>query len=580
MPFNLDFAKDPRRKDYLPKLSEAATFTYKRGLEIHNDTKALVSTMTQEQKEVYEAYMSAYVKSLHGIAGFGGGNHVNHLLNENYIKDGYATLKNLAQGESNGEPKIVFDLNDNDRIDVMNEYLGTAQMFGLDSNNDGIIDKNDKYFDKLKLSVIDDNGNEKLVKLSSVVSHIDLNDYINQDKVNAHNEQWGAEARAKVEKEHYRRAEAYYNFNEETGEYTIKEEYAKQAKNNPDYSLWNGAGYRGHANILLDIVDPKHTHRQLSNKDADTYFEKYANKSGWVNFGNTFGSIGMWSDYINFAYKRKDANGNEYLQKFNASEEHYDQKEAAAEFNELYKRVKGQMSEGIKKNTALIEQIKNSGLDIETDSIAGFVGGIDTSDRLRFKTLTGLDLSMENLEKVKSLVDSGKSLQAFKDVDRVMAMRKNDDGTYTLKFNNGRTLDVDELYYDSGEFLDINGDKDKRASMVMNDELKGLDTNGDDTLDENEIDFGSYAVEKDGKLQTLKDIGVKAILLYQNPGKVNIELLFNDNNKDDTKQTLYKVNDLSNQYKMSIDQLKEYINHPYNTSLEDNNKIRIYEGRG
>ena len=65
---------------------------------------------------------------------------------------------------------------DNDKLEV------NAFLFNFDSNKDGIINSSDEYFDKLKVRGYDKGGNEKILKLSDVVSSgIRLDDFIKKD---------------------------------------------------------------------------------------------------------------------------------------------------------------------------------------------------------------------------------------------------------------------------------------------------------------------------------------------------------------------------------------------------------------
>ncbi|MBR8462920.1 hypothetical protein KDE12_08735 [Campylobacter sp. faydin G-105] len=54
-------------------------------------------------------------------------------------------------------------------------------LFNFDSNNYGIINSSDKYFDKLKIRGYDKDGNEKILKLGDVVGEVYLADFIKKD---------------------------------------------------------------------------------------------------------------------------------------------------------------------------------------------------------------------------------------------------------------------------------------------------------------------------------------------------------------------------------------------------------------
>lgn len=77
--------------------------------------------------------------------------------------------------------------------------------------------------------------------------------------------------------------------------------------------------------------------------------------------------------------------------------------------------------------------------------------------------MTGLDFSIENLNQIKKAFDtnSQKAANSLKDTDSVVAMKLNNNGSITLKFNSGREVTVNELYSDTGKLL---GDNDKKKS--------------------------------------------------------------------------------------------------------------------
>jgi len=86
-----------------------------------------------------------------------------------------------------------------------------------------------------------------------------------------------------------------------------------------------------------------------------------------------------------------------------------------------------------------------------------------------FEKATGLEFSLENLERVKHAFesDTSKAAAALKDTDSVIAMKLNKNGTITLKFDSGRELEVKEIYSDTGKLISKDDKDSKRASINL-----------------------------------------------------------------------------------------------------------------
>ncbi|WP_063998853.1 hypothetical protein [Campylobacter hyointestinalis] len=74
-----------------------------------------------------------------------------------------------------------------------------------------------------------------------------------------------------------------------------------------------------------------------------------------------------------------------------------------------------------------------------------------------FTAITGLNFTLENLQKVKDSFakDIANTANMLKDTDALTAIKINKNGTFTLKFNSGREIIVNELYKDSGKAFDV-----------------------------------------------------------------------------------------------------------------------------
>lgn len=446
-----------------------------------------------------ERLSGAYIRSNNSSFGNYGLSHI--------LKDGGASPATINLGEGI-KGNIIFDLNGNNQIDTVHENLTEKNLFALDDNRDGLIDSNDEYFNKLQVVIQDENSEYKMVKLSSIVSFINLEDYLDTEKID------------------------YYE------------------------------NTRGENIFLNKYITPEYTHEKVTNEELNEIFDTYADENGWVNLD---GEEDLRKLFMNLAYEKKDVNGNSYLQKFNSE---YIQ---SLSIDDARFELGKAFTDGIdmKDGTtyqALMEVQKDRFLDIyEAHKTYG-----STIDLKReFERITNLEFSEENLEKVKSLVDSGDFLSAFKDMDTIVAMKKNSNGTFTLKFDTGREIDVNGLFRNSGDFLTLDGNENKRISILDKNEIEELDTNSDNKIDSSEIDFETLAVKMDSKVKTLQDAGVESINIYKENEEIIFELQFKSGEKKESKE-LYRVTDLTKRDKFeSIEQLKEIVNNPYQTKVSD-----------
>jgi len=347
-------------------------------------------------------------------------------------------------------------------------------------------------------------------------------------------------------------------------------------------------------------------------------FDKYANEDGWLEFNDDTAEF-----LAGLAYKKEDINGGQYLQKVNTQGVAYKLKETVEHGNGRHlfmnshyatQNYRSDYSPGFSAYMKSGEKDETSTSNVARASIRGKKNGVedgvkfttlddvnaenlqivqkdrfdniyneyhkleDTNANQRefrkyekeFERITNLDFSKENLEKVKTEVDNGNLTDTFKDMDSLTAIKKDGKGGYILKFDTDRTVQVDDLYFNTDDFLKM--DDGRRVSILFEEEVLGYDTNEDLVIDKKEMNFENFAYKDSGKLTTLKEAGVKLIKLHKDTEKVQFELAF-EGGVSKTIDTLYKVMDLSKQNRVnSTEELNEIINHPYQNRVEDSSE--------
>jgi len=495
------------------------------------------------------------------------GRRLNHKGGFNAYIKGNSGVNDATMDINGIKGSLIFDLNDNNKIDVGSENLVVQDLFALDDNRDGILNEKDEFFDKLRVVLTDNNSENTMVKLSSVVNFINLEDYIDKSL-------------AKVEKTF------------------------------------------GRINAALQYIDPIYTHDKYNKSTVDGMFNQFANEDGWIEFNDDTAEF-----LAGLAYKKEDINGGQYLQKVNTQGIAYKLDETGEHGVNFYNGkdtfltshyatqgyradsspgFSSYMKSGEKDETSTNNVVrfsrthKKNGLEdgvkfttrddvnydnllyVQKDRFDNIYNEYhkleDTNANKRefrkyekeFERITNLDFSKENLEKVKKEVDSGNLTDTFKDMDSLVAIKKDGKGGYILKFDTDRTVQVNDLYFNTDDFFKM---KDgKRVSILFKEEVLKYDTNEDFTIDKQEMNFENFAYRDNGKLTTLKEAGVNLIKLHKDTQNIQFQLAFKDG-LSKTVDTLYKVMDLSKQNKVnSAQELNEIINHPYQNRVQDSSE--------
>ncbi|WP_096026726.1 hypothetical protein [Campylobacter lanienae] len=340
----------------------------------------------------------------------------NPLIPNSYYLNSYAN-SNLIDTKF-GKAELFLDLaGDNDRLGV-GSFSSNSQLFRFDSDGNGFVDKNDTYFDKLKIRAYDKDGNEIIKKLSEVVDSINLKDFIDSKS--------NALKKLEAQKDNYGTIEAYENSLQSLKDY------------NP-YSIFK----------------PEVRYESMNENDIKE-LSKLADEDGWIDASKLQG-------LANLAYAKQGIDGNYKLEELsylgaNSQTNSY-ANEQYSKFNSLYEDYMAEF-EALNgffdsyKQTASDEIMAEFGEMIENPE---FKSTIMLQIEREFTSATGLNFTLENLQKVKDSFEKDRvnTANMLKDTDALTAIRINKNGTFTLKFNSGREIIVNELYKDSGKAFDV-----------------------------------------------------------------------------------------------------------------------------
>ena len=421
------------------------------------------------------------------------------LIPNSYYLNSYAN-SNLINTKF-GKAEIFLDLagnNDKLGIGTLNK---NAQLFRFDSDGNGFVDKNDMYFDKLKIRAYDKDGNKIIKKLGDVVDSIDLKEFIDS-KENAI-KKWDKQV-------------SNYGWDEKT--YNASYEYI--------------SSYNPYSHFKAEV------RYQSMNENDLKELAKLADNDGWIdasklkNLANlAYAKINFDGNYkleeLNYATDKTSKNGDQYL-KFKALYDDY-----MAELNAL---------------NGFFDSYKQ----VASDEIMAEFGDIINNPEFKsskmlkiqseFVAITGLKFSLENLQKVKDSFETDKKATAnmLIDTDSLTAIRINENGTFTLRFNSGREINVSKLYKDSGkafnEALNVNADfmdeKELNEKIDLSVSVVKIKNENTGKLEEKSLkDLGVELIQKttNGKLFILRTKEGKSIVVNQIYTKTQNEAQNNQN---------------------------------------------------
>ncbi|WP_273212326.1 hypothetical protein [Helicobacter rodentium] len=393
-----------------------------------------------------------------------------------------------------GEMQVFLDLDDdNDQYGVGSiEYMG--QLINLDDNQDGFLDSSDEFFSKLKLKGYNSKGEEVILKFSDVYNSLDLTKFVNTQR-------------------------------------DVEENIKKYGYN------------KGNLESGTSLFRPEESYKKLNDTQKDQIrkmFAENADESGWIDLTKTYKdeyrlerlAFEKLLKNLDFAYSKTDLNGGLKLERLRFSG--YDGRE-----DWKYGKQEGYLVGLQNRFNKMYNDYYNNE---KADKLA---------IRREFQAITGLKFSEANFREFYNGLNSSstamKYASALKSVDSVVAMRLDDNGMMTLKFDSGRTmrLSLDELYTSNGDFNDLT-ERSERAnafSEAMSFEEEDL----------NKLDFNKIGadINMNGSITSLAELGVEFIrkLSFQNGRSAFI--LTTGDGKELVANALHKIQNVENMIRFS-----------------------------
>lgn len=431
------------------------------------------------------------------------------LIPNSYYLNSYAN-SNLINTKF-GKAEIFLDLAGN------NDELGigtldkNAQLFRFDSDGNGFVDKNDMYFDKLKIRAYDKDGNEIIKKLGDVVDSIDLKEFIDS-KENAI-KKWNKQV-------------SNYGWDEKT--YNASYEYI--------------SSYNPYSHFKAEV------RYQSMNENDLKELAKLADNDGWIDASKL-------KNLANLAYAKINFDGNYKLEELNYA------KDQTSKNSDQYLKFKALYDDYMAELNAL-NGFFDSYKQVASDEIMAEFGDIINNPEFKsskmlkiqseFVAITGLKFSLENLQKVKDSFEADKKATAnmLIDTDSLTAIRINENGTFTLRFNSGREINVSKLYKDSGkafnEALNVNADfmdeKELNEKIDLSVSVVKIKNENTGKLEEKSLkDLGVELIQKttNGKLFILRTKEGKSIVVNQIYTKTQAQNSQNAQSDIDEKEKFY-----------------------------------------
>ncbi|WP_197730460.1 response regulator [Campylobacter showae] len=495
-----------------------------------NDHNALKEIKQKYEVDTSNAYLNG---SLRGERYFQGINADPHSINMSFIdQSGY--LENTKSSNLNsyassstlhtkyGDVEVFLDLyGDNDKLGI-GKLTSNALLFNFDSNGDGILNSSDKLFSKLKVRGHDKDGNEKIANLSDVVSDIDLTKFINSDVVN-----WNQKRRDIINSESLANNDMR-NFVDTT---------------NIDHRI----SY--YSSNPYTVFAPESRYKKIESDGIKNFFDAYADKDGWVDLRNN-NVFNKNSPFNNFAYEKVGFDGKLKLSEFNPiinpdaprdknfSYNGY-QRDSFMKFYRDYEKESTAHAKDVEWLSKNLKEYNVENADEYINKLKDSKSAYMVAMKNEFEAATGLKFSEENLEKVRRAfeTDIDRAASSLRDSDSVIAMKLNDNGSITLKFDSGREIEVTQLYSDTGKLL---GDKTRRASL-------NLETKTMSDIELGSISFNNIGIlDTDGKYKTLQEIGASAIKSFSTKHGKQF-LIYLGDNKTLTAKDLYNISFLNNE---------------------------------
>lgn len=411
-----------------------------------------------------------------------------------------------------GKAEIFLDIDSDGIIGYNGKELLKAnyELFNLDSNHDAVLDKNDEYFNKLKIRAYDKDGNEIIKKLSEISRKIDLRTFIKtQDEIL-----------------------------DEFEEYTLGSD--NSIKETTEFA------YKALSNEFYGLFRAEIRYEEMSLEDIKI-FAQNADENGWINVEDLYNSNKFKSlqSNIHLAYAKVGFDGEIHLEELFVSAKNLENlisgleldgtpknagfdprisdtkeyiKDQNKRFLDMYNDYKNELKARDRFIASLSKEEK-AAVDINSLKSSAMIQIED-----EFTKATKMKFSLANLEKVFQIAMKNPETLANKltDTDYIKAIRVNENGTFMLRFTSGREIIVSKLYKENRTMF--------HEGNLPNLNLKNIDF---DVSKFDKSEFAKIAVKhydidennaKIEKISTLKELGVKAIHAHKDKDQMILEL--------------------------------------------------------
>lgn len=429
------------------KLAQKAT-------KAHQEIQQRLDQESPEQKFKREKYFKAYDEQLQAI------------FSRPSVLGRFMESKESFQLGDLKNAEVYLDLNDDSELRD-SEKLRTDKLAKLDSNNDGILDDKDHYFKKLKIRFWDSQGEMHQAKLSDITEKISLSQFFKQGqageahrKLKDHQEKFKREGNGG--KQDFIANEAYYTLHQ-----TKESQFIAKDIQGREF-IYDSRNLHERLNPLANISSDV-TFKRATLDVLQGFFD-HANQDGWVNLEGTE-ALGINSRFLNLGYQKHDSLGNSRIQAFNSQKEGYEKQEQYKEWLHKQKgdtyesKLHGEFKEWLSAYTKATKENQESNAKLFKEIQGVKLQGIDSSSVLEFKSftvrdleekftqMTGMPFSEMHLAKAKESFHKNELAETFADKDTIVAIKQDTRGGFLLKFDTGRILKVDELFYQDEKTL-------------------------------------------------------------------------------------------------------------------------------
>lgn len=388
---------------------------------------------------------------------------------KNGISGFYGDVLNTA-GKSSyldtpiGKMEVFLDLDNMNGKYNAGKISSMGKLINLDVNQDGFLDADDEYFDKLKLKGYNSEGEEVVLKLSDVYNALDLTRFVNTQK-------------------------------------DIDAEIAKYGHS----KLKNGTS----------LFRPEESYKRIDEKgikNLKLFFKNNGIEDGWIDLRESYkDEFGLerfvYADImesLKFSYKKTGANKRMHLEELRFSiydgRNETNKATASSHLSDIRNRFNAMYND-------YYRQDNKQSMDLN-----GRVNFREPANKLaiqrEFQVVTGTKFSEAKFKEFYQGLNDPKTAEQYayslKDTDSVVAMKLHDNGKLSFVFDSGRSVSVDirDIFVTDGEF---NLTEKQQRSSTMSD---ATSLNEEEL---NKLDFTQVGVQTDNGIISLADLGIQFI---------------------------------------------------------------------